>query len=123
MEARLQAQKGRRALHLKRAGYVVFFLVLVILSSLLFAVAFLNISTTQKGYQMHELDVQIQEERKAQESLRLEVARLESPARIEKVAKGNLGMVMPSKSELIRLERSGFARAALLEEGRTRSQY
>lgn len=70
---------------------------------LFFLVAWLNISTTQKGYDCKRLEKGIAEERMRHEELRLEVARLESPARVERIATEQLGMVLPIRSELLRL--------------------
>ncbi len=95
---------GRRVQERVRAKrvFLAFLLVLLALSALLFLIVALNISISQKGYCLRQLEEQIQEERKAQESLRLEVAKLESPARIEKIARNNLGMILPSATELVR---------------------
>ncbi len=84
-----------------RRVYLAFLLVLFLLSALLFLVAALNVTISQKGYRLRQLEEEIHREKKAQESLRLEVAKLESPARIERIARQNLGMILPSVTELV----------------------
>lgn len=100
-QGRRETLDRRHQLQVTRKGYVCFFLVLTMLFGLLFLVAQFNIAATQKGYRLKHLEQQIEEEKKEQESLRLDVARLESPARIEKIATETLKMVMPVRSELV----------------------
>ncbi len=102
-QGRRETLEHRHQLQVTRKGYACFFLVLTMLFGLLFLVAQLNIAATQKGYRLKSLEQQIEEEKKEQESLRLDVARLESPARIEKIATETLKMVMPIRSELVRV--------------------
>jgi len=66
-------------------------------------VARLNISSAQKALKAREMQEEAEEERKAQETLKTEVARLESSARIEKVAERELGMVRAKGSLVVRL--------------------
>jgi cell division protein FtsL len=103
-QGRRETVNRRHQLQVTRRGYICFFLVLALLFGLLFLVAQLNIAATQKGYRLKSLEQQIEEEKKEQESLRLDVARLESPARIEKIATETLKMVMPVRSELVHVE-------------------
>lgn len=93
----------RQQARVTRKGYACFLAVLVTLFGLLFLVAQLNIAATQQGYRLKAVERQIEEERKEQEALKLEVARLESPARIEKIATETLKMVLPVNSELVRV--------------------
>jgi cell division protein FtsL len=103
-QGRRETLNRRQQLQVTRRGYICFFLVLALLFGLLFLVAQLNIAATQKGYRLKSLEQQIEGEKKEQESLRLDVARLESPARIEKIATETLKMVMPVRSELVHVE-------------------
>jgi cell division protein FtsL len=110
---RQQARKRERAaLHharLTRRGYACFIAATLGIFGLLFLALSLNISSTQKGYLLKEVQRQIEEEQRAQESLRVEVARLESSSRIERVAQDELGMVRPVGSLVVRLRASGGA--------------
>lgn len=94
----------RRQAHVTRKGYACFLTVLISLFGLLFLVAQLNIAATQRGYRLKAIERQIEEEEKAQEALKLEVARLESPARIEKIATETMNMILPVNSELVRVQ-------------------
>ena len=106
-QGRRESLEKKHQLQLTRRGYIGLFLALVLMFSLLFMVVWLNIAATQKGYSLKSLERGIAEEKVRQEELRLEVARLESPARIEKIATEQLGMVLPVQSELVRLPAPG----------------
>lgn len=103
LRGRRDSVEVRRQARVTRKGYASFLAVLMTLFGLLFLVAQLNIAATQRGYRLKATELQIEEEKKEQEALRLEVARLESPARIEKIATETLKMVLPVSSELVRV--------------------
>ncbi len=104
LKGRRDKVEVRRQARVTRKGYALFLVILISLFSLLFLVAQLNIAATQQGYRLKAIEKQIDEEKKEQEALKLEVARLESPARIEKIATETLKMVLPVNSELVRVQ-------------------
>ncbi len=106
LELRQSRQRELAARHRSRLNgraYLCFVVVILSLFGLLFAVAKMNISSAQKALRAREVQEAAEAERKAQEALRVEVARLESSARIEKVAEDELGMVRGSSSLVVRL--------------------
>jgi cell division protein FtsL len=106
LELRQVRQRERSVRHrarMTRHAYASFVMVTLALFALLFTVARLNISSAQKALKAREMQEEAEEERKAQETLKTEVARLESSARIEKVAERELGMVRAKGSLVVRL--------------------
>lgn len=59
---------------------------------------FVNGSMAQSSYEMQGLRTEIISLEKSNEKARLEVARLESPARIQSIAETRLGMHVPQKA-------------------------
>ena len=102
-EARQRERAVRHRIRLTRRAYASFVMVTLALFALLFTVARLNISSAQKALRAREMQEEAEEERRVQETLKTEVARLESSARIEKVAERELGMVRASGSLVVRL--------------------
>lgn len=70
-------------------------LVLVVLMSVFY---FLSGYMAQRSYEMQTLRTEIMQLEKENETARLEVARLESPARIQAIAENELGMHVPQKA-------------------------
>ena len=93
--ARDQAARARR-----RSRRPVLLILLV--ATLLAILAVTQIQISQDAYQRAELEDQLTEEVTRIDSLRSQVAELESPARIVTEA-GRLGMVMPDKVEFLRV--------------------
>ena len=70
----------------------------------LFFYTWCRVQCTNLGYRISQLNVaqgKILERRK---NLKLELARLKSPARIEKIASEQLGLVIPRQEQIIRLK-------------------
>lgn len=110
-ESRSAERASRHQARLTRRIYACFVGVTLALFALLFTVARLNISSAQKALRAREVREAVEEEQKKQETLQTEVARLESAARIEKMAERELGMVRATGSLVIRQkpEREGAA--------------
>lgn len=70
-------------------------LVLVVLMSVFY---FLSGYMAQRSYEMQTLRTEIMQLEKENETARLEVARLESPTRIQAIAESQLGMHVPQKA-------------------------
>lgn len=61
----------------------------------------LQVAAFQNEVRREEVRRAVEEERRTQEELRAEIARLESPARVEKEAAQRLGMVEVSRAEYL----------------------
>lgn len=81
---------------------------------------FARTSLDRNAFELAELERAISEESALNQQLRLEIARLESPARIAPLAEG-LGMVIPRNTHqiMVDLDPEGPALAALENEGKT----
>lgn len=79
---------------------------LLILVSLCLALIFVwtRIEVVQLGYDISKLHSQIRDLSKEENLLQSEVAKLKSPARLEAMAKGELGMRLPFGDEIIFIE-------------------
>jgi cell division protein FtsL len=83
-----------------RSALIGVFLVLVLLFS-----AWQHFKQLRHGYQLEELQVQLEHEEEVNRLLRLESETLKAPARIESYATNILHMVAPSDADAVVIER------------------
>ena len=62
-----------------------------------------RVQCTNLGYRISNLNVAQAKILERRKNLKLELARLKSPARIEKIAREQLGLVFPRQDQVIRL--------------------
>lgn len=92
---RLRVLKGRRIRKVSLAPWMI----MVILAVVAFlGLGFARTSLDRSAFQLDELDKSIAEQAAINQSLRLELARLENPARIAPLAE-ELGMVLPDDTK------------------------
>ena len=60
-----------------------------------------RVQCTQIGYEITQADVVHQKSTTLQNSLKIELARLKSPERIAKIAREQLGLIMPGPEQTI----------------------
>jgi len=60
-----------------------------------------RVKVIDMNFQITEADRTIRDAKQEANRLRLEIASLKTPARIEEIAKGQLGMVLPSEQQII----------------------
>ncbi len=80
--------------------------IVMVFVALLAAVAFSAVqqtSVTQTAIEVENLQEILQEERACNQKLVIELAQLKSPERIQKIALGRLGMVVPSKVNYVKI--------------------
>lgn len=83
-----------------RSTLIGVFLVLVLLFS-----AWQHFEQLEHGYELEAMQQRRAEEEALNRVLQLEVETLRAPARIERYATGNLGMVAPSEADAVVIER------------------
>jgi cell division protein FtsL len=91
-------QRGRRG-SLRRVA-----IVLLIVAALILYVAG-KVSIVRLGYDIDALEREKKELERANSSLRIEASSLSSPARIEEIATGKMGMVRPPKENVVVVKR------------------
>ena len=84
-----------------RLTFICFVCVAAFISGLLILTICLHVMVVQNEMKIRELEEQTELERRQQEAVRVDVASLESPARIEKVAVQDLGMVQVALAEYL----------------------
>lgn len=94
-----------------RLIFCCFIAVAAAFSGLLIISVCLHVSVVQNEIKARETERLIDLERRRQEELRVEIAALESPARIEDIAAGNLGMVQCTLAEYVETPAYQFAQA------------
>ena len=72
--------------------------IIMFAASIVGTIYFFNGAIIQKEYQMSSIRAEVMTLERENESRRMEVARLESPSRIEKIAETTLGMVVPESA-------------------------
>lgn len=96
---RAYGQAEREAAAEKTAALAVSWKDMEILALLLIAIGaffyFVNVHIGEQSYELQQLRTEIISLEKGNEAARLEVARLESPARIQQIAETTLGMHVP----------------------------
>lgn len=90
-------QRSRRT----RLVFTCFLAVAVAVSGLLIFSVCLHVSVVQNEMKIREIERQIELERRLQESLRAEIATLESPARVEDIAVNVMHMVQATLAEYL----------------------
>ncbi|MEX2280492.1 MAG: cell division protein FtsL [Acidimicrobiia bacterium] len=100
-EAGLRVVHGRRARRPVVTPFVVFVLILLVA---LFGIVFARTSLDQGAFDLAEMDRKIVAASTENTRLRLEVARLESPARVAPLAE-EMGMVFPTERDTVVVER------------------
>ncbi|HJQ76967.1 MAG TPA: hypothetical protein VJ948_06860 [Acidimicrobiia bacterium] len=93
-EDRLRVLKGRR---LRKPAVAPWMIMVVIAVVAFLGLGFARTSLDRSAFELAELNQAIDEQAALNEQLRLEVARLENPARIAPLA-DELGLVIPSKT-------------------------
>jgi len=99
-----EARRGReRAGESRRARliFTCFIAVAAAVCTLLIISVYLHVSVVQNEVKAQEVERQIELERRQQEQLRVEIAALESPGRIEQIAVEILGMVQSMQAEYV----------------------
>lgn len=94
---RKQMEKARRS----RLVFSAFLVVACVMSGILLLSICMHVAVVQNEVRMREAQRQIELERRRQDALRLEIASLESPARIEKEAARKLGMIPVERAEYL----------------------
>lgn len=113
--SRLRVLRGRRARKVTLAPWMVMILVGVIA---FFGLVFARTSLDKSAFDLAALDSAIEEQIEINRDLRIEIARLENPARIAPLAE-EMGLVIPVETHqlLVDLDRSLPAVAQLNQEG------
>lgn len=107
-----KARKSARASMRHRIIFVCFIGIAVMISGLLTFSVFLRVMVAQNEIRAREVERQIELERRQQESLRLEIAGLESPARIERIAVESLRMTRVPWAEYVQTSAYKAARSS-----------
>jgi cell division protein FtsL len=97
MRRRKCARESRRM----RLTFMCFVGVAAFVSALLILIVCLHVMVVQNEMKANEVEKEIELERRKHEAMRLEIASLESPARIESVAVEQLGMVRMAQAEYL----------------------
>ncbi len=95
--ARKNAQASRR----RKLVFVCFITIAAVASGILIFSVFLRVMVAQNEVKVRTLEKQVELEKRQQESIKLEIASLESPARIEKIAMENLQMTRVPWAEYV----------------------
>ena len=95
------ARESRRM----RLTFICFVSVAAFVSGLFIIIICLHVMVVQNEMRTSEVERQIELERRQHETMRLEIASLESPARIENVAVGQMGMVPVAQAEYLETPR------------------
>lgn len=106
---RLRAHRERSQRN--RTVFACFVVVSTAISALLILSVFLQVMVAQNELKTREVERQVELERRRQEGMRVEIAGLESPARIEQMAIGNLKMVQVAQAEYLETPAYQAARA------------
>jgi len=69
----------------------------------LFFYTWCRVQCTNVGYRISNLNTTQEKILERRKNLKLELARLQSPARIEKIAREQLGLIIPRQEQIIRL--------------------
>lgn len=97
----LQRRKCARESRRMRLTFICFVSVAAFVSGLFILIICLHVMVVQNEMKASDVERQIELERRQHEAMRLEIASLESPARIEGVAVGQLGMVQVAQAEYL----------------------
>ncbi len=111
---RKEMERARRS----RIVFTAFLAVALVASGILLLTVVLNVGVAQNEVRLRESQREIELERRRQDAVRLEIASLESPARVEKEAVNRLGMVRVEAAEYIQTPayRAAAERKALERE-------
>jgi cell division protein FtsL len=117
-EARARLERARR--HRRhRLVFFCFVLVAMAVSGLFILSVLLQVMVAQNEMRVREIERQVELERRQQEELRVGIASLESPTRIEKIAAEDLGMEQVTKAEYLKTPAFLEAKARELERLRS----
>lgn len=94
-----------------RLTFICFICVAAFITGLLILSIFLHVMVVQNEMKIREVEEQTDLERRRQEAIRVEVASLESPARIEQIAVEQLKMVQVALAEYLETPAYQAARA------------
>ena len=98
-ESRLRKRERER--RRQRLTFLCFVSVAALISALFILIICLQVMVAQNDIRAREVERRIELERRQQEAMRLEIASLESQARIESLAVGQLGMVRAARTEYL----------------------
>ena len=112
LRRRACAADGRKL----RLTFLCFIGVAAFVCGLFILIICLHVMVVQNEIQVREVERQIEQERRQHEAMRVEIASLESPARIEKMAVEQLRMVQVTQAEY--LETPAYQAAKLQEQER-----
>lgn len=116
-EARARLEKARRS-HRHRLVFFCFVLVALAVSGLFILSVLLQVMVAQNEMRVREIERQVELERRQQEELRVGIASLESPTRIEQIAAKDLGMEQVTRAEYLKTPAFMEARARQLERAK-----
>ncbi|MEW6552873.1 MAG: hypothetical protein AB1384_01120 [Actinomycetota bacterium] len=97
----LHRRKCARESRRLRLTFICFVSVAAFVSALLILIICLHVMVVQNEMKVNEVEREIELERRKHEAMRVEIASLESPARIESAAVGQLGMVQVAQVEYL----------------------
>jgi cell division protein FtsL len=102
-----------------RTGHVRWIILIAVAVAVLMLYVGGKVQIVRLGYRIEELEKQKGELERANRALQIEASSLASPARIEEIAVKKLGMVRPSKENVVAVRRrDGSAAASGKERGR-----
>lgn len=107
-DSRLRVLKGRR---LRKPSIAPWMIMVLIAVAAFLGLGFARISLDRSAFDLAELNKAINEQLAVNEQLRLEVARLENPARIAPLA-DELGLVIPTKTHQLLVDLDGAPQVA-----------
>jgi len=107
-------RKRERERRRMRLTFLCFVSVAAFVSALFILIICLHVVVVQNEIEAREVEKRIELERRQHEAMRLEIASLESPARIEGMAVGQLGMVRVAQAEY--LETPSYQAARIQEQ-------
>jgi cell division protein FtsL len=109
-----RVRKSERERRRMRLTFLCFISVAAFISGLLILIICLHVMVVQNEIQVREVERQIELEKRQHEAMRVEIASLESPARIENMAVEQLKMVQVAQAEY--LETTAYQAAKLQEQ-------
>lgn len=117
---RKSERKSERERRRLRLTFACFIAVALFVSGLFILNICLHVVMVQNEIRTREVERQIELERRQHEAMRVEIASLESPARIESIAVGQLKMVQVTQAEY--LETQSYQAAKMQEQERPASE-
>ncbi|MBN2025394.1 MAG: hypothetical protein JW854_01340 [Actinobacteria bacterium] len=116
MEQAARARKCAEDRRRMRLVFICFICVAAFVSGLFILSICLHVVVVQNEIKVREVEEQIKLERRQQEAMRVEIASLESPARIESIAVEKLMMVQVTQTEYLETPAYRFAQQQQMEK-------